>query len=46
MASLMINTNVPVVANSMPSVTGLATVVAVIVILTTMKLWHPEDMPD
>lgn len=46
MTSLMIVTNVPVLANSMPSVTGLAAVVAVIVTLTAMMLWRPEDMPD
>ena len=46
MASLMIITNVPVLANSMPGLTGLAAVVAVIVTLTAMMLWRPEDMPD
>lgn len=43
MASLIIITNEPVLANSMPGLTGL---VAVIVTLTAMMLWRPEDMPD
>jgi hypothetical protein len=46
MASLMIITNVPVLANSMPGLTGLAAVVAVIIALAAMMLWHPEDIPD
>ena len=46
MASLMVVTNVPMLANSMPSVTGLAAVIAVIVTLTAMMMWRPTDMPD
>lgn len=46
MASLMIVTNVPLFANSMPRLTGLAAVIAVIVTLTAMMLWRPSDMPD
>ena len=43
MASLMIIANAPVLANR---VTGLAAVFAVIVTLTAMMLWRPEDMSD
>ena len=45
MASPMIITILPGLANRMPDVTGLAAVVADIFALTAMMIWRPEHKP-